>query len=191
MATSTTTAATTTKKRQQAMPAPQRPYHPSAGDLIFVRPAADDRIGQIVARETDGPFCHVRIRLSADMQIEALARAGVVRSFVQIEPDPADVANIGPTLEADRLAHMLAWLIQQEGQPYGGLAIVADVVKALLPPRLGSRTPFLVAPSRYDCSALACQAVVLAGYKWLPDALATDVTRCSPNDLARALGVLK
>lgn len=179
--------ATTTTATKKA----QRIYAPGAGDLIFVRPAPNDRVGQLVADATNGPYCHCRIRISHDMVIEALAREGIVRRYLQIEPAAADVANIGPTLEPDRLAHMLAWLVQQEGGTYGWLACASDALRAWLPPSLGSRTPFLVSPSAYDCSGLGAQALVLAGYKWLPDALATDVAQVSPNDLARALGVLK
>lgn len=178
-----TTAAT---KRQQRKLTP-----PHAGDLIFVRPAADDRVGQLVARATNGPYCHCRIQLSHDMLIEALSRQGVVRSFVQIPPDPADVAAIGASLDVDRLAHALAWLLKQEGHAYNWLACIEDGVEAVLPPALGARTPFLVAPSAYNCSSLACTFAVLAGYKWLPDALACDVTQATPNGLARALGVCK
>lgn len=178
-------------KRTQRKLASAGVYVPQAGDLIFVRPGADDWVGNLVAQATGGPYAHVRIRIAADEVIEALP-SGIARSFIHPpEPFASDCAAIGATLDADRLAHALAWLVQQVGEPYGFWDIAADAMKALLPKWLGSRTPFLVSPRQMDCSCLATQFCLLAGYRWLPDALALDATRVSPNDLARALSVIK
>lgn len=186
----TTVTTTTTKpltRRKTTTPA----RDPQAGDLIFVRPSAADRSGQLIARATNGPYCHVRVRLSYAEVVEALDWRGVVRDAVGVEPDRSDVAHIGLKIERARFIHARGWLLDQVGDGYSGWDIAADVVKALLPKRLGSRTPFLVAPARFDCSELACRWLIHAGYEWLPDDLMDDPARCSPNDLARALGVLK
>ncbi len=160
------------------------------GDLIFVR--QNDWSGQLIAQETRGPYSHVQIVVSATAVIEALPR-GITRTSLTSDtlPAPADVAPTGRRLAVDRRAHALGWLASQVGQGYGWLDLLGDVVGILLPPQLGGRTPLLVAPSRYDCSDLATRFLVLAGHKWLPDALAMDPARVSPNDLARATGVLK
>lgn len=185
--TTTTTASTASMKRQQRKANP-----PHAGDLIFVRPATDDRVGQLVARATNGVYSHVRIRISADEVVEALP-SGIVRRFLQPPlPDATDCAPTGAGLDAARVGTMLVWLVQQVAgdDGYSWWDIAADALKALLPPALGSRTPFLIQPSRFDCSALAAVAIVAAGYPLAP-ALIADIARISPNDLARALGVLK
>lgn len=162
-----------------------------SGDLIFVRPDASDRAGQLIARATGGPFSHVRVRLNRDEVVEALTPQGIVRTALGDEPDPADVAHIGATLDRAWFQHARVWLLARVGERYSEWDIAADAVKALLPARLGSRTPFLVSPSRMDCSELGARWLIHAGFEWLPDALVDDPARCSPNDLARALGVLK
>jgi hypothetical protein len=144
-----------------------------------------------VAQATGGPYCHVQVRLSQYEVVEALTRHGVARDTLESEPDPADVAAVGGGLAVERVAHALTWLLAQVGQDYGWLDILGDAVGVLLPRRVGSRTPLLVAPSRYDCSDLAARFLLLAGYEWLPDEIAMDTSRVSPNALARALGVLK
>jgi hypothetical protein len=162
----------------------------TAGDLIFIRPQPSDRAGQLIAETTGGPFCHVQVAISSTQVVEAIER-GVVQSFIQVPPPAADVASIGRGLDGARLAHARTWLLAQVGHEYGWLDIAADVLSALLPKRLGSRTPFLVLPSHMDCSELACRFAVLAGYMWLPDTLAMSPETSSPNAIARALGVLK
>lgn len=162
-----------------------------AGDIVFVRPTIDDWTGALIAEATRGPYSHVRVAISSREVIEALP-TGIARSLVgdMDQPHVVDVATTGSHLQVDRRAHALAWLIRQKGDPYNWFAIGADTLGIILPQRLGSRTPFLVAPSRYDCSELAARFLTHAGYKWLPDAMADYPTRVSPNDLARALGVL-
>ena len=174
-------------KRMQAKPLPI-----IAGDLIFVRPSASDRVGQIIAEATGGPYCHCQVAISSNAVVEAIER-GVVQSFIQVPPSPADVASIGRGLDGVRLAHARTWLLGEVERhtQYSALDIAADVLLTFLPRRLGSRTPFLVAPSTLDCAELAVRFCLLAGYMWLPDALAMQPQTASPNSVARALGVLK
>lgn len=160
------------------------------GDIVFVRPDPSDWIGRLIAHATNGPYCHVRVAISHFEVIEALP-TGIARTTLAHNPDPADVAAVGDALEMVRLSHALVWLMKQVNDGYGFLDIAADIVKALLPQRLGSRTPFLIAPRSFDCSQLGAAFLLLAGFEWLPDEIVLDAARCSPNDLARALGVLK
>jgi hypothetical protein len=163
----------------------------TAGDLIFIRPQPSDRAGQLIAETTDGPFCHVQVAISSTQVVEAIEH-GVVQSFIQVPPNPADVASIGRGLDGARLAHARTWLLAQvDRAQYSGWDIAADVLLTFLPKRFGSRTPFLVAPSQMDCADLAVRFAVLAGYMWLPDALAMTPETSSPNAVARAVGVLK
>ena len=163
-----------------------------AGDLIFIRPAADDRAGQLIADATGGPFCHVQVAISSTSVVEAIER-GVVESFIQVPPNPGDVASIGRGLDGVRLSHARTWLLGEVERRtrYSALDIAADVLLTFLPRRLGSRTPFLVAPSTLDCAELAVRFAVLAGYMWLPDEMAMTPQTASPNSIARALGILK
>lgn len=161
-----------------------------AGDLIFIRPQPHDTAGQLIAEATGGPYCHCQVAISSTSVVEALSR-GVVESFIQVPPAPSDVASIGRGLDGVRLAHARSWLLAQVGHQYGWLDIAADVLGALLPKRLGSRTPFLVLPSHMDCSCLAARFLAHAGYLPLPDAMFDYPDTVTPNGLARATGVLK
>lgn len=140
---------------------------------------------RLIERATGGPYCHVEIDLGDGSSIGALSQ-GIVRRPL---PAPTAVAPVGTPLaqrDPQRFALAVAWLAGQVGRRYSWLDIAGDALKALLPARLGSTTPFLVLPSAYDCSALAATFLVLAGEE-LPPALVTDLARVSPNDLARAL----
>lgn len=168
------------------------------GDFIFVRPAPDDWIGQAVARATDGPYCHVRVAISSMEVVEALGR-GVCRTALASAPDVADVVPLARALGgktsrgtwmSQRQRAAMDWLVAQVGDAYSGWDIVADTLQLLLPRALGSRTPFLVAPSAYDCSHLAATFAAGCGVALPLDTLA-DLPRVSPNGLARILGVLK
>jgi hypothetical protein len=164
---------------------------PSAGDLIFVKPGPGDWVGGLVARGTHGPYCHVRVAISEYEVIEALPR-GVARvAYDAAEIDPADVAHTGATLAPLRQAHALATLARQVGQGYGWLDDLYDALGVLTPRALRSRTPFLIAPSRFNCSDLATLFLIEAGYQWLPDAMTLNPRAVSPNDLARALSLIK
>lgn len=172
------------------------------GDLIFVRPPTDgsDPAGELIARATSGPYCHVRIVSETDgvadgeaQVVEALARSGVHHAYLT-PPYPnhtRDVARIGALLAPERRAFAVGWLLRQVGDAYSFWDIAADAVCALLPARWGSRTPLLVAPSAMDCSALAALFLLVAGYEWPSDALIASPERMSPNDLARLLGLVK
>jgi len=156
-----------------------------AGDILFYFPHT--WTGELVARATDGPFSHCGIAVAPHVSVEALGRGITAVS----NPVPDQVASVGLTLAADRHRYARKFLFGMVGKPYGVLDIAADVLKAVLPQSLGSRTPFLVSPSALDCSDLATRFLLLAGYRWLPVEMAMDTTRVSPNDLARALGLIK
>lgn len=159
-----------------------------AGDLVFVR--GTDWSGRLIEEATGGPYSHVRVAISSSAVIEALP-GGIVRSRALTLVDVADVAPSGAHLQVDRRAYALRWLKRQVGRQYGWLDIAADALGILLPRKIGSSTPFLVAPSAMDCADLAARFLLLAGYKWLPDEIVMAPEKASPNSLARALGVLR
>jgi hypothetical protein len=169
-----------------------------------------DRIDALIVAATagtsGGDFAHCgvveRVEVSPGdgaiqlTTIEALSRSGVTRQTFPLPPQ-ADAAraltfaHCAAQMEPHRVAYALAWAGRQVGAPYGWLDIAADVLKALLPHALGSRTPFLVSPSALDCSELCARYLLVAGYEWLPDAVVAAPEQVSPNDLGRLLGVLK
>ncbi|MBF6588915.1 MAG: hypothetical protein IVW57_00105 [Ktedonobacterales bacterium] len=156
------------------------PIAPVPGDiLLFSGSNWDDRI---IQRVTNGPYTHSAIVTGPQEMVEA-AGHGVRR--VPLRTDYAAILATGATLEPARLAYALGFLSRRVGSGYGFLDLAADAVKAILP---GTRTPFLVQPSRYDCSHLCTLALIVAGAQWLPDAFYTAPQLVSPNDLAHALG---
>lgn len=176
------------------------------GDVILYPAQPGDAIDTLICEATHGPFSHTgvveRVEVSPGdgalriTTIEALSR-GVTRVTFPLYPSDIGTARI-PTyvriaqhMEPLRIAHGLGWTGRQVGKRYGWLDIAADVVKAALPRRLGSRTPFLVSPSSFDCSALVAKYLLAAGYEWLPDEAIAAPERVSPNDIARMLGVIK
>lgn len=160
------------------------------GDVIFVPPTTGDEAGQLVALKTHGPFCHVQIAYTQNFVLEALTHSGVTLN-ARVPLPSERVAAVGATLDTARLTHALRWgygLVGHTG--YSWYDIAVDILNIALPRGVGSRTPFLIAPSQYDCSDFVTRMLALAGYMWLPDELFMNPSRVSPNDLARALGVL-
>jgi len=176
------------------------------GDIILYPAQPGDFFDTLIVTVTNGPYSHCgvveRVEVSPGdgalqiTTIEALSR-GVQRVTFPFYPDTAassripTYARIAQEMEPLRIAHGLAWLSRMVGDAYGWLDIAADVLAALLPRRLGSRTPFLVAPSAFDCSDLVTRFLLVAGYEWLPDETIAAPSRMSPNDIARIVGVLQ
>jgi hypothetical protein len=93
----------------------------TAGDLLFVKPAAGDWVSRMVADGTNGPYSHVCIVISAYEVIQALPR-GISRGFYDPAAiDAADVARTGHTLNPQRQTHAIATLVKLIGHGYGWL----------------------------------------------------------------------
>lgn len=151
------------------------------GDLLFFH-GHGALYERIIERGTNGPYCHVEVDLGSGYSIGALGRGVVMHRT----PDADAVAHIGASCDPKRLSGAFAWLRAQVGDCYSIADIFADGMKILLP----ARTPFLVAPSAYDCSKLAACFCASAGYP-LPAWMYADMERVSPNDLGRAFGLIK
>lgn len=153
-----------------------------AGDILFFH-GHGALYERIIERGTHGPFCHVEVDLGDGLHsIGALGRGVILHGA----PDYDAVAHVGASCDPARLATAVKWLEAQVGDCYSIADILADGMKILLP----ARTPFLVAPSAYDCSKLAACFCAIAGYP-LPAWMYADMERVSPNDLARAFGLIK
>lgn len=152
------------------------------GDIAFY--GGGDLPSRIVEWATHSRFSHCAVVIGHSQgrtqQVEAVRR-GIVRSSIR-DGQVLAVARVGHALPAR--ARGLAWLAAQLGHPYSFWDIVSDGLGIVS----DGRTPLLVAPSQYDCSSLATRFLLKAGYA-LPDALADYPDRCSPGDLAKALGV--
>ena len=198
------TTATTTPAAPQAPARAATPRLPEPGDIILYPAQPGSWTDALIARGTGGPYVHCgvveTVETPSDLPgvvalttIEALTR-GVTRCQVSYTPGGSHRAyRIIPTamaLDMERAAWALGWLARQVGARYGWLDIAADGLRALLPRALGSRTPFLVAPSTMDCSELVTRWLLVAGYEWPSDAAIAAPERQSPNDLARMLNVL-
>lgn len=170
--------------------------HPvfSSGDIVLFE-STGSVADRVICAATRGPYVHVEVIVAGDdprhrVEVESVAAlsGGVVR-----HPLPWRRRHVAfPTAarcDPARLPNALAWLQTQVGDGYSVLDLAADALKVYLPAWLGSRTPFLVAPSAFDCSHLAATFLAMAGYP-LPPALVADLARTSPNDLARAVGLL-
>lgn len=151
----------------------------AAGDILLY--SGTSLIDNIIASATHGPFTHAAIAVSPTQLIEAI-NYGVKLNKIYA---PNAVIQIGKSLESVRRDYALNWLYRQLGKKYNILAIVADTVLALSPPAL-SHTPYLVSPSRLDCSQLVAQFLIVAGVMPIPDSWYVDTSRISPNDVYRA-----
>ena len=138
-----------------------------------------DLTGQVVARATNGPFCHVAIDLGDGTKIEA-DWTGVVRNA---DNKRAVAATFNTKPHAPQLADGIAWLKKQIGDPYGKEDIVNQVL------RLMGIKVYIAAPKNYDCSDLAADFLVHAGAGKLLGKFEDNLHLVTPNDLARVLGV--
>jgi hypothetical protein len=135
----------------------------------------------LIQSATHGPYSHVAIAISDTDCIEAISHGVCLNSIRQ----PNKIIRIGNMLEPSRRDYAVQWLMRQVEKECSYVAIVADFIKAVLPKQL-SGTPFLVAPSHFDCSQLATQFLIVAGYMPLPDEWYSETSRLSPNDIDRA-----
>lgn len=156
---------------------------PQPGDLVFYAGRRHRWYERLIQWQTGGPYVHVEIVRSAVESVGAIASRGVERHPL---PLGGDVAATAAECEPWRLRKALRWLDAQVGDRYGWYAIGDDVLHAAVP----WWRVFLAAQRSYDCSQLAAVFLGIAGYP-LPTALLTEPELTSPNDLARAVGVLK
>jgi hypothetical protein len=141
------------------------------GDLLFYRPK--DFIGHLIAKGTNGPFCHVAVDQGDGTNIAADWSG--IRVYIDSRPATATHLPYFADIPAG-----FAWLEQQVGRKYGFLDVLDIGARLLL------HTSFYVAqPNSYDCSDLATRYLIACGLAdWLGP-LAQEPHLVSPNDLAR------
>lgn len=141
------------------------------GDLLFYQP--HDFIGNLIAKGTNGPYCHVAIDVGDGHNIAA------DWSGVRVYPNDRSARTVKLPYFA-RVDDGFAWLLQQVGRKYGFLDVLDIGARLLL------HFSFYVAqPNSYDCSDLATRYLIAAGLAdWLGP-LAQEPHLVSPNELAR------
>lgn len=146
------------------------------GDLLFF-PSSGSLPDRIIASVTRGPFVHVAVDLGDGTDISAQPIGGVkVRPTIHSKP----LTRLAIRGDIER---GITFLQGELGNPYG----YCNVLNAGLQ-RLG--LPYRVSRlDRYDCSSLVARYLERVGI-FLGD-LSEEPDSVSPNDLARALGVLK
>lgn len=155
------------------------------GDLLFYR-SQGTLADTLITRATHGPFTHVAVDLGDGTLIEAQA-SGIKRAPIpnqgQIRVPLTTWQSRG---EGYGLTVAFEWLTAQVGASYGWLDIASQAMRLLGLP------VFLVRLHSLDCSDLVARFMLLAGCgPNLALDVVDDATQISPNDLARALGILK
>lgn len=138
--------------------------------------------GNLIAFATHGPFIHAEVDMGDGSSIGALTR-GVVE-YVPTASARKRAVVVPLNRPSSCIEHGLAWLHMQVGGSYGWVDIFNQALLWLKLPKL-----FFFIPGTYDCSDLVARYVEIAGGLNLGN-LAETPELCSPNDLARAAGLL-
>lgn len=149
------------------------------GDLLLYR-GTGRWYERLIQLGTRGPYVHVEVDIGAGESVGALT-GGVVRHRI---PMGAVVAPTAYRTDPARLTGAVDWLVKQAGDQYGWFDIADDVVHAAIP-----WAPWVSLGKTFDCSDLATKFLWMAGYP-LPPAFLDGAT-VSPNDLARAVGLIR
>lgn len=147
------------------------------GDIIFWR-ASRNIFDQIIARFTNGPFCHVSVDLGDGTDISAQ------HDGVKIRPLPETAVVVRLSLpQGARIDDGVAYMESELGNGYGFIDIINQVLRIL-------RSPvFLSARDQYDCSDLVARYVLVTGGLDLGE-MGEEPHMISPNDLARVAGLI-
>lgn len=146
------------------------------GDILFW-PASNTLSDRIIVAFTDGPFVHCAVDMGDGTEISARSEDGVNRRPLTASGltiyRPTYYVNYPPSL-AEK------WLEQQVGLKYSRSMVINSGLKKLDIPWRIYRV------NSYDCSVLVAHYLEHLGFD-----LSDDDEALSPNDLARAVGVLK
>lgn len=143
------------------------------GDILFW-PASNSITDRIIAWFTKGPFVHVAVDMGDGTEISAHSEDGIARRTI---PARSDLTEF--TVSPDPVLG-LQFVKEQIGKKYGYANILNNVL-------YGLHIPWRVYNvRRFDCSSLVAHYLEHCGID-----LSDDDEAISPNDLARALGLLK
>lgn len=165
------------------------------GDVLFYS-GGGSLADRLISWRTHGPFVHVEVDLGDGTAIGSLSSSGVDQHPV----DYTRAVVYRPSLKPDEIEAGIAWLRSHVGDPYGWGDILNFVLTLFVP-----NSPLVLAQRHgFDCSDLVARYLEAAGGTNLGpqsenETLSAQSARLarfdetsllSPNDLARALGVL-
>ena len=145
------------------------------GDILFFV-SSGSIFDKLISWWTHSRFVHVAIAIGNGEKVEALGQ-GIVKDAVTSAT--AAVWHNPKPYDDERLQEALQWLLKQVGKPYGW-GDIANAVDA-------SHTFYYVQTGHVDCSALATDFLILAGYDM--GELALDPHTVTPAALATFLQV--
>jgi len=154
------------------------------GDILFWT-SDGSAVSRLICTLTHGPFCHVSVDLGDGSDIGAHSDGGTQRRHV---PDDRGITKfhlappfgVVPPLNIER---GIIFLTGQIGHAYGWCNILNNVLSYL---GIAYRVTRL---DRYDCSSLVTRYLDEVGYDL--GELGQEPDSVSPNDLARALGLIR
>ena len=152
------------------------------GDLLLMKSGGSLR-DRCVAWFTRGPYVHVEVDLGDGTTIGSHSEDGVSYRAWRF-PERVDVVPLSERAPRERIEAGIAWLVEQLGHGFSW-ASIADFA---LPE--GVSTFLLGRESIYNCANLVAKYVEITGGLELPYGKRPPTT-LSPNDIARAVGLLK
>lgn len=154
------------------------------GDLLFCRPGPmkglwGDWSGNLIARLTNGPFCHVEIDVGYGKSVGAMGDG--IREHSAPGGAAAWSARFA-NLNEEQIEAGISWVRSQVGDVYGYSDLIDNLLKQ-------AKVPLVIKQLKaYDCSDFASQYLIKTGYDIGP--LQDNPAAVSPNDLARQLGMI-
>jgi hypothetical protein len=150
---------------------------PQPGDLLFYTTSHQDWTDKLISWRTKSPWVHCEVVVEDGLAI------GALHTGVERHPIVPGGTLVQTSTSCPRLPDALHYLESLIGKPYGWEDIANFVISLLLP-----HGPFLSSDRYFDCSALAVNFLVWAGYP-LPFQMVSAPEAVSPGELAAALDV--
>lgn len=151
------------------------------GDLLLYR--SDGTLpARLISWATQGPYVHCEVDLGDGTTIGALTRG--VSHYIPTRKNLARAVVVPLNVLLERVETGIAWLQKQVGSEYGWVDIFNQALLFLKLPKL-----FFFIPGTFDRSDLVARYLEIAGGLDL-GSLGDSPGLCSPNDIARAAGLL-
>lgn len=157
------------------------------GDFVLYKPAPGDFAGWLINHFTNGPYDHVEIDLGNGMFVGEHGAGITVHTQDIKKPAAAFVTPVGDIAKGMEFVNLC--IEEEQKNPhsheYGWLDIASDALKIM-----GSSL-ILRREGHWDCSHFIALYLIAAGAAAPLGNMAKHPETISPNDLARAYGVIK
>lgn len=150
------------------------------GDVVLFT-SSGSLIDRLISWGTHGPYVHVEIDLGNGRYIGSQEKGVNIHGFER----GRDTVTFSPKVSMVDIETGLLWAIKQLGDPYSWQDNVADALGFL-----GWKVIF-GQQGAYNCSNFVAHYLVEAEAEAPLGKLADSLETISPNDIARAFGVLK